>query len=309
MPRTVTVLLAAFAAVFCGLAPQTHSAEGARFVRFGEAGAEQPGLLGADGRIHDLSGRIADITPETIGLLPLLARTDPANLPEVSGEPRLGPPIARAGKIIAVGFNYRDHAEETGTPIPEEPVLFMKAATALSGPFDPVITPRGATALDYEVELAIVIGRTARYLDESEALDHVAGFAVGHDVSERAFQNSRGGQFVKGKSADTFAPLGPWLVTPEAAGDVQDLAISSSVNGQQRQSSNTRHMIFGAATIVAYVSQFMTLEPGDVIFTGTPSGVGLAMDPPVFLQPGDRVSLTIEKLGTQAQTIAPPPDL
>ncbi len=305
MPRTVDLLLAALAAVILVIAPVARSAEGARFVRFGEAGAEKPGLIDASGRIRDLSSRIDDITPETIGLLPLLARTDPANLPEVSGEPRLGSPVARTGKIIAVGFNYRDHAEETGTPIPEEPVLFMKAATALSGPFDPIVMPRGATDLDYEVELAIVIGRTAKYVSEAEALDHVAGFAVGHDVSERAFQNRRGGQFVKGKSADTFAPLGPWLVTPAAVGDPQHLAISSSVNGQPRQSSNTRHMIFGAAAIVSYVSGFMTLEPGDIIFTGTPAGVGLAMTPPEFLKPGDRISLTIEKLGTQEQTVVP----
>jgi 2,4-diketo-3-deoxy-L-fuconate hydrolase len=229
------------------------------------------------------------------------------SLPLVEGEPRLGAPIARAGKIVAVGFNYRDHAEETNTPIPAEPVLFMKAATALSGPFDPVIAPRGATALDYEVELAVVVGRTARYVSEADALAHVAGFAVGHDVSERVFQNGRGGQFVKGKSADTFAPLGPYLVTPGAINDVQNLAIFSEVNGERRQSSNTRHMIFGATFIVAYVSQFMTLEPGDVIFTGTPSGVGAAMRPPSFLKPGDVVTLGIDALGVQRQTIAASP--
>jgi 2-keto-4-pentenoate hydratase/2-oxohepta-3-ene-1,7-dioic acid hydratase in catechol pathway len=183
----------------------------------------------------------------------------------------------------------------------------MKAASALSGPFDPVVTPRGSTELDYEVELVIVIGKTARYVSEADALNYVAGFAVGHDVSERAFQRKRGGQFVKGKSADTFAPLGPALVTPGAVGDVQNLAITSAVNGQPRQNSNTRHMIFGAATIVAYVSQFMTLDPGDLIYTGTPSGVGSAMAPAVFLEPGDVVTLSIEKLGTQQQTIAPPP--
>jgi 2,4-diketo-3-deoxy-L-fuconate hydrolase len=309
MPRTVTLLLTTLAAAILLVALPVQAAEGARFVRFGPPGEEKPGLLDAAGGIRDLSGRIEDITPDTIGLLPLLARVDPVNLPEVSGEPRLGSPIARTGKIVAVGFNYRDHAEESGTPIPEEPVLFMKAASALSGPFDPVITPLDATELDYEVELAIVIGREARNVSEADALGHVAGFAVGHDVSERAFQYKRGGQFVKGKSADTFAPLGPWLVTPDAVGDVQNLAISSSVNGEQRQSSNTRHMIFGAAAIIAYVSRFMTLEPGDVIFTGTPAGVGFAMKPPSFLEPGDRVSLTIEKLGTQEQTIEPPPEV
>jgi len=280
---------------------------GQRFVRFGEPGQEKPGLLDDQDRIRDLSASLNDISPETIGSLADLEELEPTSLPLVSGSPRLGAPISYAGKIVAIGFNYRDHAEETGTPIPSEPVLFMKASSALSGPFDPVITPRGSTELDYEVELVIVIGRTARYVSEADALDHVAGFAIGHDVSERAFQRKRGGQFVKGKSADTFAPLGPWLVTPDATGDVQSLAISSAVNGQARQSSNTRHMIFGAATIVSYVSQFMTLNPGDLIYTGTPSGVGSARDPAVFLKPGDVVSLSIEKLGTQQQTIAPPP--
>lgn len=284
-----------------------QTADGQRFVRFGEAGAEKPGLLDTTGAIHDLSSHLPDITPQTIGDLARLADLDPTTLPLVRGTPRFGPPISRAGKIVAVGFNYRDHAEETGTAIPTEPLLFMKAATALSGPYDPVITPRGSTELDYEVELAIVIGRTARYVTEADAIGYVAGFAVGHDVSERAFQIKRGGQFVKGKSADTFAPLGPWLVTPTAVGDVQTLAISSAVNGNPRQQSNTRHMIFGAAYIVSYVSQFMSLEPGDVIFTGTPSGVGSAMNPPEFLKPGDTVTLSIEKLGSQTQVIAPAP--
>ena len=284
-----------------------YAADGQRFVRYGQPGQEKPGLLDANDRIRDLSARINDISPETIGSLAQLNQLDPDTLPLVKGEPRLGPPISRAGKIVAIGFNYRDHAEETGTPIPTEPVLFMKAASALSGPFDPVITPRGSTELDYEVELVIVIGRTARYVTEQDALAFVAGFAVGHDVSERAFQRKRGGQFVKGKSADTFAPLGPWLVSPAAVGDVQTLAIRSAVNGEPRQDSNTRHMIFGAATIVSYVSQFMTLNPGDLIYTGTPAGVGSARDPAVFLQPGDVVTLSIDKLGRQQQEIAPAP--
>ncbi len=289
-----------------GTAGVSFAEQGQRFVRYGEPGQERPGLLDGDDRIRDLSGHVDDISPETIGLLAELADLDPARLPLVDGSPRLGAPISRAGKIVAVGFNYRDHAEETGTPIPTEPVLFMKAASALTGPFDTVRTPRGSTELDYEVELVIVIGRTATYVSEADALSHVAAFAVGHDVSERAFQRKRGGQFVKGKSADTFAPLGPWLVTPAAVGDVQTLAISARVNGELRQSSNTRHMIFGAATIVSYVSQFMTLNPGDLIYTGTPSGVGSAREPAVFLKPGDVVTLSIEKLGTQEQTIAPP---
>jgi 2-keto-4-pentenoate hydratase/2-oxohepta-3-ene-1,7-dioic acid hydratase in catechol pathway len=280
-------------------------ADGYRLLRYGDPGAERPGLLDSEGRIRDLSNHLADFNAETLQELGFLDDVIIDALPIVTGNPRLGPPVASAGKIIAVGFNYRDHAEETGTPIPAEPVLFMKAASALSGPFDPVVTPRDSTALDYEVELAIIIGRTARYITDTSALDHIAGFAVGHDVSERAFQRSRGGQFVKGKSADTFAPLGPWLVTPGAIRDVQNLAIYSEVNGEKRQTSNTCHMIFGAATIVAYVSQFMTLNPGDVIFTGTPSGVGSAMNPPRYLQPGDVVVLGIEGLGRQQQTIAP----
>ena len=277
----LTVLLAG--------ASTTAADEGQRFVRYGASGQEKPGLLDDQDRIRDLSAQIDDISPETIGTLGELTGLDPASLPLVQGDPRLGSPISRAGKIVAVGFNYRDHAEETGTPIPTEPVLFMKAANALSGPFDPVVTPKGSTELDYEVELVIVIGRLARYVSEADALDHVAGFAVGHDVSERAFQRKRGGQFVKGKSADTFAPLGPLLVTPAAVGDVQNLAIESSVNGQARQSSNTRHMIFGAATIVAYVSQFMTLEPGRPDLHGHARPASAApWSPRCFLQPGDR---------------------
>lgn len=304
-PGPSGILLRVLVVALLLLTAASQAAEGQRFVRFGAVGAERPGLLDGEERIRDLSAQIPDITPETIGQLAGLAHLDPTSLPLVEGSPRLAAPIARVGKIVAVGFNYRDHARETGTPIPTEPVLFMKAASALSGPFDPVQTPRGATELDYEVELVILIGRTARYVAEDDALNYVAGFAVGHDVSERAFQRKRGGQFVKGKSADTFAPIGPWLVTPAAVGDVQNLAISASVNGEQRQSSNTRHMIFGAAGIVSYVSQFMTLEPGDAIYTGTPSGVGSAMQPPVFLQPGDQVTLTIDRLGSQSQTILP----
>lgn len=235
------LLLAAAATV-----AQSGSADpGHRLVRYGPIGAERPGLIDADGVLRDPSAHFDDFTPQTIPDLPRLKDIDTASLPVVPGTPRLGAPVARAGKILAVGFNYRDHAEETGTPIPTEPVLFMKAATALSGPFDDVITPKGSTELDYEVELAVVIGRTARYINPAQAMDHIAGFAVGHDVSERAFQNKRGGQFVKGKSADTFAPLGPWLVTPAGVGaarqppvflvpgDVVELSIEKL--GTQRQ--------------------------------------------------------------------------
>lgn len=281
-------------------------ADGQRFVRYGDPGSERPGLLDSQDRIRDMSARLADIDPSTVGRLRELTALDPETLPLVTGSPRLGPPLARVGKIIAVGFNYGDHAAESGVAIPTEPVLFMKAANALSGPFDPVVTPRGSKALDYEVELVVIIGRTASYVEEVRALDYVAGFAVGHDVSERDFQNRRGGQFVKGKSADTFAPVGPWLVTPEAIPDVQNLSIWSAVNDDRRQESNTRHMIFPVARLISYVSSFMTLEPGDLIFTGTPAGVGTGMSPPVYLKPGDSVALGIELLGRQRQVIAPP---
>jgi len=302
----LTTLLLIIASMLASMLAAPVMADGLRLVRYGEPGQERAGMLDAQDRIRDLSAVLPDITPETITSLAALRNLDPANLPLVPGNPRLGSPISRAGKIIAVGFNYRDHAEETGTPIPAEPLLFMKAASALWGPFDPILTPRGSTELDYEVELALIIGRRTSYIPESAVMDHIAGFAVGHDVSERAFQTRRGGQFMKGKSADTFAPLGPWLVTPDAIEDVQNLTIFSEVNGQRRQSSSTRHMIFGAARIVSYVSQFMTLYPGDVIYTGTPSGVGSAMQPPQFLKPGDVVRLGIEGLGHQQQTVAPP---
>ena len=302
MIRSIT-LAAALLMLASGAA---NGDEGYRLVRYGAAGAEKPGLIDAGGTLKDLSAHFEDFDPSTLPDLERLDAIDPATLPAVPGSPRLGAPVSGVGKIIAVGFNYSDHAEETGTPIPTEPVLFMKAVTALSGPFDDVIAPRGFTELDYEVELAVVIGRQARYVDTDDAMAYIAGFAVGHDVSERAFQGKRGGQFVKGKSADTFAPLGPWLVTPAAVGDVQSLAIRSAVNGAPRQSSNTRHMIFSVAYLVAYISQFMTLEPGDLIFTGTPSGVGAAMQPPVFLVPGDRIELSIDRLGTQEQRVVEP---
>ena len=302
MIRSIT-LAAALLMLASGAA---NGDEGYRLVRYGAVGAEKPGLIDAGGTLKDLSAHFEDFNPSTLPDLERLDTIDPATLPAVPGNPRLGAPVNGVGKIIAVGFNYSDHAEETGTPIPTEPVLFMKAVTALSGPFDDVIAPRGFTELDYEVELAVVIGRQARYVDADDAMAYIAGFAVGHDVSERAFQGKRGGQFVKGKSADTFAPLGPWLVTPAAVGDVQSLAIRSAVNGAPRQSSNTRHMIFSATYLVAYISQFMTLEPGDLIFTGTPSGVGAAMQPPVFLVPGDRIELSIDRLGTQEQRVAEP---
>lgn len=281
-------------------------AQGLRLARYGPAGAERPALIDAQGRLRDLSAHIDDITPDVLGRLDGLAGIDSESLPVVAGRPRLGVPVREVRKIVAVGYNYRDHAQEMTRAPPAEPLLFTKAVTALSGPYDDVVAPRGYTKLDYEAELVVVIGRRARYVERGAALDHVAGFAVGHDVSERAFQRERGGQYVKGKSADTFAPVGPWLVTPDAIGDVQALAIGSRVNGEVRQHASTGDMIFDVAHIVSYVSRFMTLEPGDLVFTGTPSGVGAGMDPPRWLHPGDVVELTIEGLGTQRQTIVAP---
>ncbi|MEE4301244.1 MAG: fumarylacetoacetate hydrolase family protein [Pseudomonadales bacterium] len=277
-----------------------------RLVRFGAPGEERPGLVDAEGGVRDLSAVVDDLSGDVLGRLGELDAIDPETLPRVAGEPRLGPPVAGVRKIIAMGFNYADHAAESAVALPEEPLLFSKAITSLAGPFDDVVVPRGATQMDYEAELVVVIGRTARYVSEAEALDHVAGFAVGHDVSERAFQRERGGQFVKGKSADSFGPVGPWLVPSAHVEDVQALAITSRVNGETRQASNTRHMVFGVAFAVSYISQFMTLEPGDLIFTGTPAGVGAGMDPPRWLAVGDVVEVEIEGLGVQRQTIVAP---
>ncbi len=303
-PRRAAARWLATLTIACAAA---GAADAHRLVRFGPAGAEQPGVIDEDGALRSLAAHIDDLNPATLARLSDLDSIDVDSLPLVPGEPRLGAPVTGVGKIVAVGFNYSDHAAEMSRELPTEPVLFMKAVTALSGPFDPVVMPRGGVELDYEAELVIVIGRRASYVSQARALEHVAGFAAGNDVSERAFQRERGGQFVKGKSADTFAPLGPYLVTTDAVADVQTLDISSAVNGEPRQRSNTRHMIFGAAEIVSYVSSFMTLEPGDLIFTGTPAGVGAAQTPPSFLKPGDTVEISIESLGTQRQRISPPP--
>lgn len=292
--------------LLCLLAPQVAVAEGLRLVRFGAPGEERPGLLDAAGGVRDLSAVVDDLSGEVLGRLGEFDAIDPETLPRIAGAPRLGPPVAGVRKIIAVGFNYADHAAESNRELPTEPLLFSKAITALSGPFDDVVMPRGSKQMDYEAELVIVIGRRAQYVSEEDALDHVAGFAVGHDVSERSFQRERGGQFVKGKSADTFGPLGPWLVPTAHVEDVQALAITSRVNGETRQASNTRYMVFGAAFAVSYISQFMTLEPGDLIFTGTPAGVGAGMDPPRWLAAGDVVEVEIEGLGVQRQTIVAP---
>ena len=304
MGRSFAYLLMALVGLLSG--PVVEAAEALHLVRYGPAGAERPGLIDAEGRVRDLSAHVTDLAGPALAELDALSALDPERLPLVEGAPRLGVPVAGVRKIIAMGFNYADHAAESDVELPTEPLLFSKAITALSGPFDEVVMPRGTTKLDYEAELVIVIGKEARYVSEADALDHVAGFAVGHDVSERAFQRERGGQYVKGKSADTFAPVGPWLVPTASVEDVQALSIRSKVNGDLRQDSNTRYMVFGAAFAVSYISRFMTLEAGDLIFTGTPAGVGAGMDPPVWLQAGDVVEVSIEGLGTQRQTIAGP---
>ncbi len=276
-----------------------------KLLRYGPPGAEKPGLIDKDGAIRDLSGVVPDIAGET--LLPdAMARIqglDPASLPTIEGEPRLGPCVGGVGKFVCIGLNYTDHAKEAGMPIPEEPVLFMKATSAIAGPDDPVAIPRGATKTDWEVELGLVIGKPAKYADEAEALSHVAGYCVINDVSEREHQLERSGQWVKGKSADGFGPIGPWLVTPDEVPDPQDLNLWLEVNGQRFQDGTTATMIFGVAHLVSFVSRFMSLQSGDVISTGTPPGVGHGRKPPVYLKPGDVVHLGIDGLGVQRQEL------
>ncbi|MBE9557003.1 MAG: fumarylacetoacetate hydrolase family protein [Proteobacteria bacterium] len=274
-----------------------------KLLRYGEPGRERPGMLDAAGGIRDLGGEIADLSPETVTteVLDRLRGIDPESLPKVDGDPRLGPCITRPGKFICIGLNYSDHAAESGMPVPETPVLFMKATSALSGPNDPIIIPRGATKTDWEVELGVVIGRHAKYIDEADAMDYVAGFCVINDVSEREFQLEGTGQWVKGKSCDSFGPTGPWLVTPDDVPDPHNLAMWLEVNGHRYQEGSTRTMVFGVAHLVSYVSRYMSMQPGDIISTGTPPGVGLGQKPPVYLKVGDRVSLAIEGLGEQHQ--------
>ncbi|MDO8907431.1 MAG: fumarylacetoacetate hydrolase family protein [Pseudohongiella sp.] len=277
-------------------------------VRYGPIGQEKPGLLDAQNQIRDLSAHISDITPDQLSdeSLARLAGIALSSLPIVSGNPRLAEPVTGVQKIIAIGFNYVDHAAEMAVELPTEPLVFMKSVTAISGPFEPVVQPRGVTKLDYEAELVVVIGKKAQYVSAADALDYVAGYSTGNDVSERAFQRERGGQFVKGKSADTFAPFGPYLVTRSSIDDVQNLAVWSEINGEMRQQGNTSQMVFGVAEIVSYLSQFMTLMPGDLIYTGTPEGVGDGMTPPQYLQPGDVVRIGVEGLGDMRQLIEPP---
>ncbi|MBD3786959.1 MAG: fumarylacetoacetate hydrolase family protein [Sphingomonadales bacterium] len=276
-----------------------------KLLRWGEAGAERPGLLAADGTIRDLSGEIRDIDGAALSDAEIvrLSGLDAENLPVVPADTRLGAPIARVGKLIAVGLNYADHAAEAGMAVPPEPVIFMKATSSICGPNDPVERPRGAEKLDWEVELAVVIGARAKYVSEAEALAHVAGYTICNDVSERAFQAERSGQWVKGKSHDSFAPLGPWLVTRDEVPDPQALALWLDVDGAAMQRGTTATMVYGVAFLVSYLSQFMTLEPGDVITTGTPPGVGMGRKPPRFLQPGEVMTLGIEGLGAQRQVV------
>ncbi|MCB8874044.1 fumarylacetoacetate hydrolase family protein [Acidisoma silvae] len=277
-----------------------------KLLRFGPSGSEKPGLLDADGQIRDLSGVIADITPDVLSPISLakLAALEPTSLPLVEGSPRHGVPVKNAGKFIAIGLNYADHAAESNMPIPKEPIVFTKAITSLCGPNDTVVIPKGSVKSDWEVELGIIIGTKAQYVDEASALDHVAGYCLINDVSEREWQLERGGTWDKGKGCDTFGPTGPWLVTKDEVGDVQALDMWLDVNGRRMQTGNTKTMIFGAATLVSYLSQFMTLLPGDIITTGTPPGVGMGMKPEaVYLKPGDVITLGIEKLGEQRQDV------
>jgi len=274
-----------------------------KLVRWGAAGAEKPGVVDAAGAVRDLSGVVVDLDAAALSPegLKKLAAVDPESLPLAPAGARLGPPVAFVSKIVAVGLNYVDHAIESGNAIPTEPVLFMKAVSSLSGPNDDVVIPKGSVKTDWEVELAMVIGTKASYVDEANALDYVAGFCIANDVSERAFQIERGPTWDKGKGCDTFCPLGPWLVTKDEIADPQNLAMSLDVNGQRAQTGNTKTMIFNVAHLVHYISHFMTLHPGDVIVTGTPPGVGMGRKPPSFLKPGDVMDVAIEGLGTQRQ--------
>ncbi|RUX95784.1 fumarylacetoacetate hydrolase family protein [Mesorhizobium sp. M7D.F.Ca.US.004.01.2.1] len=275
-----------------------------KLLRYGEVGSERPGLLDADGTIRDLTGHVTDIGGKALdpASLAALGKLDPKSLPAVSGSPRLGACVAGTGKFICIGLNYSDHAAETGATVPPEPIIFMKASSAIVGPDDDVLIPRGSLKTDWEVELAVVIGKTAKYVSEADALDYVAGYCVAHDVSERAFQAERQGQWTKGKSCDTFGPTGPWLVTKDEVADPQNLKMWLTVNGKTMQNGSTKTMVYGVKYLVSYLSQFMSLHPGDIISTGTPPGVGLGMKPPVFLKAGDVVELGIEGLGQQKQT-------
>jgi ureidoglycolate lyase len=276
-----------------------------KLVRFGAKGAEKPGLLDAGGGLRDLSGQLADLDAAAISPagLAMLRRLDPAKLPAVPAGTRLGPPLPRPGKIVCIGLNYADHVAETGAKTPTEPLVFMKATTSYSGPFDDVELLPGSQKTDYEAELGIVIGTRTRHVSEADAVNHIAGYVTVNDVSERHWQAERGGQFTKGKSGDTFCPVGPWLVTADEVPNPGQLAVKSWVNGELRQNGTTSNLVFGVFHIVSYLSQFMTLEPGDIIPTGTPAGVGLGFKPPKFLKAGDVMEIEIEGLGRQRSTL------
>ena len=277
-----------------------------KLCRYGPVGSEKPGLIGPEGEIRDLSGVVADIDGAELSAdgLARLAAIDPLTLPRIDGNPRFGTPFAGSRKFIAIGLNYADHAAESGMAIPAEPVIFTKAISCLQGPNDPVVIPRGSTKTDWEVELGVVIGTRASYVSEADALAHVAGYCVVNDISERAYQLERGGTWDKGKGCDTFGPVGPWLVTSDEVGDAQNLDLWLEVNGKRVQDGNTRTMVFGVAKLVSYLSEFMTLEPGDIITTGTPPGVGMGQKPePWYLKPGDVMRVGIEKLGEQQQGV------
>jgi 2-keto-4-pentenoate hydratase/2-oxohepta-3-ene-1,7-dioic acid hydratase in catechol pathway len=278
-----------------------------KLVRFGAPGAEKPGLVDAQGAVRDLSAHVKDITGDMLSPASLdkLRKIDPKSLPAAPQGVRLGAPITAVTNFIAVGLNYEDHAKETGAAIPKEPILFNKLTNCIVGPNDNVMVPKASTKLDYEVEIAFVIGTRARYVEEKNALSHIAGYCICNDVSERAFQAERGGQWMKGKCAETFGPLGPWLVTRDEIENVQNLAMSLDVNGERRQTGNTRTMIFGIQHLLHYISQFMVLEAGDIVTTGTPPGVALGMKPPKWLVPGDVMTPKIEGLGEQKSKIVP----
>ncbi|MCT4371724.1 fumarylacetoacetate hydrolase family protein [Yangia mangrovi] len=272
-----------------------------KLARYGARGAEKPGLIDADGKLRDLSGHVSDIAGDVLTDLDKLKSIDPASLPLVEGEPRYGACVGGTRKFICIGLNYADHAAESGMDVPPEPVIFAKFTSAICGPNDPIIIPRNSVKTDWEVELGFVIGKTAKYVKEEDAMDHVAGFCLINDVSEREFQAERAGQWVKGKSSDNFGPTGPWLVTPDEVGDFDNLGMWLEVNGERVQDGSTATMVYRVPFLVSYLSQFFTLEPGDIISTGTPPGVGLGFKPPRYLKAGDTVELGIEKLGTQKQ--------
>jgi 2-keto-4-pentenoate hydratase/2-oxohepta-3-ene-1,7-dioic acid hydratase in catechol pathway len=276
-----------------------------KLVRYGNPGREKPGLIDAEGKLRDLSAVVPDIGPAQLSdaALARIRKANPAKLPLVRGKPRMGCPVSGVGKFVAIGLNFADHAAESGVPAPKEPVVFMKATTCIQGPNDDVMLPKGSVKTDWEVELGVVIGTRARYVSKKDALNFVAGYSVVNDVSEREFQLERGPQWDKGKGCDTFGPIGPWLVTRDEIDNVQKLGMWLDLNGRRMQTGNTKTMIFGVAHLVSYVSQFMTLMPGDVITTGTPPGVGLGMKPPQYLKKGDVMTLGIEGLGEQRQQV------